>query len=125
MANRLSANMNLRWRGPAISEAVAQATIKGINETNQAVVNVARPITPVDTGLLQSSYFVQPAQRRGVYISGQVGNNAQNPRSGDFYAIFVELGTVHMSGRFMMRKAAQQEYPKLPMRIKKNLAWPL
>ena len=79
----------------------------GIDDTTSRAVNVAKPITPVDTATLQGSIMMRPAQKVGRKSTGFWGSfNVE-------YAIYQELGTVFMPGKFFLQRAMISEYPKL------------
>ena len=54
----------------------------------------------------------EPARVFGERVLGRWGSFNVN------YFIFLEIGARGRPGNFMLRRAADQEYPKLPERIK-------
>lgn len=105
----------LDWNGDAIRKRIDEAVRKGIDQTTAATVAPAKANTPVRTGRAQGSIQFRPAERRGNRWVGLVGSFNVN------YFIWLEIGTRHRKGRHMLRRAADQEFPKLGERIKQNL----
>ena len=101
------------WKGALVREQVERAIEKGMNINLARAVQVVKPRTPVLTGILQGSMRMEPAKKiqPGV-IAGYFGSWDVN------YAIFVEKGTVRMSGRHMLTRTAAEVFPKLSTDIK-------
>ena len=98
----------LTWHGKDIEARLLKATRQGTDETTAACVNDAKPNTPVVTGILQGSERAEPAEIKGDIVSADWGSFDVN------YALFIE------EREFMLRNAADKEYPKLAGRIKKR-----
>lgn len=110
----MSQTYRLNWKGDDLKGKMAKAAIDGIDETMAAAVTAAKRLTPVRTGALQGSIRFVPARRAGDMVYGIWGS------FNILYAVYVELGTYRMRGRFMFRQASEQEYPKLRARISKR-----
>ena len=104
----------LDWKGDQIKDRLLNAARQGIDETMAAGVNTAKPLTPWVTGTLRRSIKIRPARIEGDRAIGLWGSFDVN------YAIYVETGTRGRPGVNMLRRAADQEYPKLPDRIRKR-----
>lgn len=102
------------WKGRQVSDAMERATMQGIDETMANAVTLAKTMTPVRTGVLQGSERFEPSKRVGGVIRGFWGSFDVR------YAIWVEIGTFRMRGRYMFRRAADAEYPHLAERIRKR-----
>lgn len=107
--------MRLEWKGREVLTKVRNAAIRGVNETMEAAVDVARDAAPVRTGELRDSIKVQdPAHRDGARIVGRWGTRTKQ-------GIFQEIGTVHHPPQPFLRPSADREYPRLAARIKEAL----
>ena len=104
----------LFWKGDQIKDRLLNAARQGIDETMAAGVNTAKPLTPVDTTTLQGSERIEPARIEGDRAIGLWGSFDVG------YAIYVETGTRGRPGVNMLRRAADQEYPKLLDRIRER-----
>jgi hypothetical protein len=105
----------LDWQGDQVERKVTAAAVAGINITLARCLAVAIPLAPIDLGNLRASGFIRPATPAGLSrIVGSWGFSAA-------YAVYQELGTRYMEGRFYMRRAADLEYPQLAGRIRAAL----
>ena len=103
------------WKGRDVRELIRAAQAEALEETAVACVRDAHPNTPIRTGTLRGSIRFQPVEEteQGMFVEwGSYGVN---------YAIYVELGTGRRNGVFMLRNAADREYPKLASRIRNRL----
>lgn len=98
-----------------INRVANEAVIPAMDETTEAMVQVAKGATPVRTGHLRDSWSATPAKRTGeAHVHGSIQNDAE-------YAIFVDAGTSRMAGRHMSAQAIDSEAPNLPGRIRSRL----
>ena len=104
----------LFWKGDQIKDRLLNAARQGIDETMAAGVVEAKNNTPVVTGTLQGSIQFRPARIEGDRVVGRWGSFDVN------YAIYVETGTRGRPGVNMLRRAADQEEPKLLDRIRER-----
>ena len=102
----------LDWQQAGIIAAERNASRLGIDDTMAACVPIAKRETPVVTATAQGSIGFEPAQVLGQRVVGRWGSRGVN------YFIFIEVGARGLPGKFPLRRAADQEYPKLPERIK-------
>ena len=109
----------VNWKGDSVRDKVLTATRKGIDATMGDAVATAQPNTPWVTGNLRRSIrIVELAKVKGNEIVGVWGSASPNVD----YARYVEAGAQGRSGRYMLRNAADVEYPKLNANIKSYLA---
>lgn len=101
----------LNWKGGDIKKQMESAIKQGMSETGVAAVAAAQVNAPVDTGALRADITFQAPQGRGDQWSMLWGNFIIN------YALWNEIGTYRMPGRYYLRRAADQEYPHLAERI--------
>ena len=109
--------MSLVWYGDDVVARTERAIREGIDEVTSACVRSAIPLAPIKTGALRGSIRMIPARevRTGV-IAGLWGSFNIN------YAIFQELGTIYMSGKRFLRRAANRHYGQLRAAIGRRLA---
>lgn len=110
--------VKLTWRGRQVQEQVEAATIAGMTETLEACVSVAKANAPVLTGRLRADIDYDPPYFSGNRIVGKWGNY-KDPLV--HYAFWQENGWAGHPGRFYLRQAQDQEYPKTAARIKAHL----
>ena len=110
----LTGKVKLDWKGKLTRKQVVRSVKQGMNTTLAKAVQTAKPFTPVRTGILQGSIRMEPAKEVSHnLIVGYFGSWDVN------YALYVEKGTVYMSGYHMLSKAADICFPKLKDDIKK------
>lgn len=110
------ASFDLDWRGKQVKARLERAARMGIDDTTSRAIDYAKPRTPVKTGTLQGSLMMRPAQTTGNTTFGLWGSfNVE-------YAIYQELGTARIPGKFFLQQGAVAEYPKLWSRIKARFA---
>jgi len=104
---------HLDWYGDAILNRIDSAVENAMNATLiDAVAQAQQPgWTPRDTGNLANSITFEGAKRAGNGWVGSFGSYDVH------YAIYVEVGTYKMAGRFYLRRAADAIFPTLPGRI--------
>lgn len=102
----------LTWRGAEIKGQITDAVLQAMDETAEAAKAEAKAIVPVDTGRLRESIDAI-VEQRGSGDRRTLMLFAAAP-----YALFVELGTVHMPARPYLRPAIDAEAPKLTARIR-------
>lgn len=104
----LTGKVKIDWRGKLTRKQVVRAVEQGMNMNLARCVQVAKSFTPVRTGILQGSIRMEPAKELhpGVVV-GYFGSWDVN------YALYVEKGTIYMSGRHMLQRGADQVFPKL------------
>lgn len=93
---------------------IAQAAAAGVNDTLSAMDETLHAVTPVDTGLLVSSYVVHQAVVSGTSVRGSITNDTP-------YYVFVNYGTVKMAARNMSGQAIDRHAPELPANIARHL----
>ena len=108
-------SFQLDFKGKEVLSAVQNAAKDGIDETMAACVNEAKPNTPVVTGALQGSIRFAPAQVRRNAVEGEWGSFDID------YALAIEAGTGSRPGSFMLRNAADANYPNLSSNISKRI----
>lgn len=107
--------MRLDWHGDDIKRKASEAARRGIDETMGACIGPAKERTPVVTGAAQGSVkIVQLARHLGNRLVGLWGSADIN------YYIWIEIGARGRTGRYPLRRAADQEYPSLAQRIKRH-----
>lgn len=103
----------LDWKGAAVLAAYDVAARKGVDETMSECVLAAQVAAPRRTGAMANNIkIVARAKVRGKTVSGFWGNDTQD------YTIWVEIGARGRPGRYFLRRARDQEYPKLAERIR-------
>ena len=105
----------LDWKAAAILKRERNASRLGIDDTLVKCVSEAKRnwnVRQVVTGTAQGSIMFQPAEIHGERVTGRWGSFDVD------YFIWLEIGARGVPGDFMLRRAADQEYPKLPERIK-------
>lgn len=108
----------LDWYGDAIQGRIDSAVENAMNATlMDAVAQAQQPgWTPRDTGNLANSITFEGARRDGNGWAGSFGSYDVH------YAIYVEVGTWKMQGRFYLRRSADKIFPSLPDRVKESYA---
>ncbi len=100
----------LTWNGATVFQQIDEATQRAFAETKDAAVEYAKRIAPVRTGALRDS------------IDGESGVEGTKRFLRLFatvrYAIFPELGTVHMAAQPYLRPAIDAEAPRLTERLR-------
>lgn len=110
------ASMRVTWKGDALVKRLQSAAREAIDETTAACVLAAADLAPRDTGHMANTLTFEPAvEQRGRWV-GQWGNWVA------LYTLWVEVGARGRAGRYFLRRAADQEYPKLAGRIKARAA---
>lgn len=92
--------MALQSRIGAIRAGLRAATGRGVQRAAEHVADLARQLTPVDTGALRASIRVEagPSETSRAVVAGG---------SGVDYAVFVEYGTSRMAAQPFMTPAAK------------------
>lgn len=108
----------LIWFGGDILSRIDSAVENGMNATLIDAAGQAQQPgwTPRDTGALVDSITFEGAKKSGGGWIGSFGSYTIN------YAIYVEVGTWKMVGRFYLRRAADAVFPHLPARIREHYA---
>lgn len=106
----------LNWNGKAVQEKTIEATRKAMDRVMAKCVLDAKAEVPVVTATLQGSIRMQPTKIEGDALVGRWGSHNV------VYAVFVELGTIHMDAQPYLRPAADRNYPTLPGEIRKAMA---
>lgn len=95
----MSTFFSLAWKGDLVLESTKQAAISGVEYTLQQAVDIAKPLTPVLTGRLQSSIdILDHAHDEGGVIKGSFGTDVD-------YGIWVEIGNHGRPGVYMLQTA--------------------
>lgn len=102
----MAARVTATWNGQHVKQAARAGLLRAMDRTMTEAVAVTQANTPVRTGRLRGSMAAVPAVALGSVVRGQFGS------FGVPYAIFVEGGTRYMAGRFMIRTAADQVFPR-------------
>lgn len=83
---------SFRYVGLAVLTARGRGAVaEGVELSCHELVGLAKPLTPVDTGQLQSSIHVDSVVTSGLGVVGTVVADTD-------YAVFVERGTYKMEG---------------------------
>lgn len=108
----------LDWYGDAIQGRIDSAVENAMNATLiDAVAYAQQPgVTPRDTSNLANSITFVGARRDGNGWAGSFGSYDVH------YAIYVEVGTYKMAGRFYLRRSADAVFPHLPARVREFYA---
>lgn len=103
----------LDWHGDDFKSRINRAIEDAMNATLiDAVAQTKQPgWTPFEFGNLVNSITFEGAKRDGGGMTGSFGSYDVH------YAIYQEVGTYKMAGRFYLRRAADQIFPTLPGRI--------
>ena len=105
----------IKFLAKSVIGKVGDATVDGVDDTLAECVRVVKPLTPVETSILQGSMRLEPAKRQGSRVHGQWGSFDVN------YALWVEIGSHGRPGVHMLERTADQVYPSLAGNIKKHL----
>lgn len=89
------------WYAPQIVDELKGASIRALNRLAKKAINRAKQYTPVDTGRLQESIKVFEISEKNGLINISWGSDVE-------YALYVELGTVFMTGHYMMTRAQEE-----------------
>ena len=109
-------DVKVDWKGKLTRKQVVRAVEQGMNVNLARAVNVAKPLTPVRTGILQGSIRMEPAKEVSPnVVAGYFGSWDVN------YALYVEKGTIYMRGHHMLTRAADEVFPELGKDIKDAL----
>lgn len=106
----------LKWNGKPVIDKTLLAAAKGIDSVMAKCIVMAKVDVPVVTATLQGSIRMEPAQIQGDVLVGKWGSYNV------MYAVFVELGTIHMDAQPYLRPAADKYYPTLPGEIRRAMA---
>ena len=104
-------NYSIKWEGDKVFGIAMDAVERAIDETTHETAVRMQADAPVDRGDLKDGIRNEPAERKGDVIEGQVGVEAEI-----YYATSVEAN--HPSKAGFMRRAGDQEFPKLADVIK-------
>ena len=104
-------NYSIKWEGDKVFGIAMNAVERAIDETTHETAIRMQADAPVDRGDLRDGIKNEPAERKGDVIEGQVGVEAEI-----YYATAVEAN--HPSKAGFMRRAADQEFPKVLKRLK-------
>ena len=108
--------VQFRWNGARVKKLIGDASREALEETAARCVAHAYPNTPFLTTAARGSLRYFPAQydpSRGWYVDwGSFGIN---------YYIYLEVGSRGRLGGYMLRNAADTEYPKLQQRIRNRV----
>ena len=106
----------LQWNGSHVLARVTQAAEGGIKDTMEVASEQAASETWVRSGVAAESVrdHPRPVQTRGTRTVGLWGSRL-------WRYIFIESGTVHMSGGHFLTRAADAHYPTLADRIRRRL----
>ena len=111
----MASGFRFNWRGRRIPRVIAAASKVGIDQTMAAAVPLAKQETPGITGTAQGSIQFREAVIQGRRVVGRWGSFDVN------YFIWLEIGARGRPGLFMLRRAADREYPNLGSRIREAL----
>ena len=106
----------LNWRGKQIESKVLTASRRGIDVTLASCIAPAKRNTLVITGTAQGSIQFRPAVIRRNGAEGRWGSFQVD------YFIWLEIGARGRPGHFMLRRSADENYPKLARNIRAQLA---
>lgn len=107
----MTASVELEWNGPSVVEEFNQRSLRALQQAGQIAEATAQGLARVRTGFMRDSVYVivQPvnegtAQAGWILI---VGDSAD-------YAVFNELGTVHMAAQPFIRPGGDRAAQVLP-----------
>ena len=106
----------LNWKGKEVAEKTIEDTRKAMDRVMAKCVLDAKADVRVVTATLQGSIRMQPTKMEGDVLVGRWGSHNV------VYAVFVELGTIHMEAQPYLRPAADRNYPNLPGEIRRAMA---
>lgn len=103
-------NVRSSWLGRQVLQSIEHAGERAANRVGQEAKAYAQSIAPVDTGELQAgiNYEVRSTSTGWTIV-------LFNPVA---WAIFQELGTVHMAAQPSLRPAADAVFPKYGAYVK-------
>jgi len=108
--------MSTTWNGEELKKRKDRAVEWAMKTIMADCVRDAKvnPPMPVKTATLQGSIQMRaPEKKDGVWFGLWGSWNV-------LYAVFQELGTIFMRGKFFLRGAADKNYPRLAAKIKEG-----
>ena len=115
MANSFQGGVDVEWHGDGLNRKLVDAEVRSVRELMGDCVRTAVPRAPIKYGFLRRSIYPEPVEVNGTDVSGVWGSH------GIEYALPQEKGTAQFPGKFYLQSAADDEYPTLGARIKRNL----
>lgn len=110
----MAGTLRFVWNSQAGSERLRKAAQRALESLQPDAQTIWDGIVPVKTGALKRSWYSLVTTNGGVLLL-VFGATVH-------YAIFVELGTIHMAPRYPLRRTAQAVAPMVMPRIFKELA---
>ena len=104
------------WYGGDIKKRIRAAERQAVVETAVACVRKAVPRAPIEYGTLRRSIKI------GVPVEGERGVRILWGSFDVNYALYQERGTGMITGKFYLKRSADDEYPKFGERIKEAYA---
>lgn len=96
-ANTLTISTSLRFADDEVNRGIARAMDRAARSSAELLADTAQQIVPVDTGALRRSIRVRRVAPRQYDVG-----------AGEFYAGFVEFGTIKMAAQPYLRPAIAQ-----------------
>jgi hypothetical protein len=109
----------LYWRGDDIKQRTETATQIALEALMRDCVEYAKSIAPFVTGRYRDG--VGGGKGITYVLSGNGSKRAGSFGSDAPYGLFVEIGTSHMPGQYVIRRTADRLAPSLPQRVRSQL----
>lgn len=103
----------MTWNGATVQAAVDSNVQRALDESKTAAVAYAQSIAPVRTGFYRDNIDGE------VTVAGT--KRTMTLRGNASYSIWIEIGTSIMAGQHVLRRAIDQEAPKLTQRLRAAL----
>lgn len=108
--------MSVTWNGDELKKKKDKAVEWAMKTIMADCIRDAKADVPVKTATLQGSIQMRnPEKVEGKWVGLWGSWNV-------LYAVFQELGTIFMKGKFFLRRAADKNYPRLGGKIKEGMA---
>ena len=106
----------IKWNDEKIKKKTLDATRLAMDRVMAKCVQESKIMVPVRTATLQGSIRMNPTKVESGDLVGRWGS--YNVK----YAVFIELGTIHMDAQPYLRPSADKNYPSLPGEIRRAMA---
>jgi hypothetical protein len=105
----------LLWYGDDIKARLGRGIENAMNATMLDCVAQGQQLAPRKTSVLANSLRIERAKKSGGGWVGYWGSFTVG------YAIYQEMGTYKMAGKFYLRRSADAIYPTFPGRVGESL----
>lgn len=102
----MAITVTTEWNGQPVAEDIDRRAQSALTAAGQAGENIAQGLARVRTGFMRESVYVQVASFPGGWLL-ILGDSAA-------YAIYNELGTIHMSAQPFVRPGGDAAAEALP-----------